>query len=123
MSWRAVIFAIIVCGMTFLKILNQNFWSKHLRLKIFYFPNSVRLVQSAPQIVLEDDAYAILADNLDVELISTAAAGNEIPKVELNRNITVDENTDAILKCTPNFEGDSVSMTRTSWLREIHVSK
>lgn len=63
-------------------------------------------------------AYTVADDIADVELnlllplISTPPTEIQAQRIVLNKNITVEESTDAVLKCTPNFEGDNVIMPK-----------
>lgn len=77
----------------------------------------VLLVQSSHESV-PNVAYTVSGDIADVELnlllplISTPPTEVQEERIVLNRNITVEEDTVAVLKCTPKFEGDNVSMPK-----------
>lgn len=79
--------------------------------------HSVLLVQSTHESV-PNVAYTVADDITDVELnlllplISTPPTEIQTQRIVLIKNITVEESTDAVLKCTPNFEGDNVSIPK-----------
>lgn len=81
-----------------------------------YLFKSALLVKSTPESVTQD-AYAIADDTVDMEMnllhpLITPTTEIKVLRTVLHRNITVDENTDVILKCTPDFQGDNVNMPR-----------
>lgn len=114
MGWCAIISVIVLFGMES-KNIDQSkniFREFHW---IFFF-NLVLLVQCTHETV-PNEAY-IVADgipdmeiNLLLPLIPTPLTQNKVQRVVLYRNITVEENTDAVLKCKPNFKGERVSTT------------
>lgn len=82
-----------------------------------FYSNLVLLVRNIHGSVPDDGPFTVAAENMNVELedllslISSTPTESQIPRAVVHRNVTVDENTVVTLRCTPNFEGDIVSIS------------